>query len=185
MKTALCLGGGNTLFNDIDYIHSNGIKYDAVFACNDAGAEWPHELEGWVTLHPEKLDAWSEKRAQNGFVPCKQLYAHRVMKKGKTKDLVKATTFKFPVQHGGGSGSSGLFVAKVALVDCGFERAILCGIPMTQTTHFFDKVEWKSCKGFRRQWLHVDIDYRNRMRSCSGWTRVLLGGPNDWKESLR
>jgi hypothetical protein len=179
MTTALCLGGGDTLWNDLQYINQTGIKYDAVFACNDAGAEWPHELDGWVTLHPEKLDKWVQKREQNGNPPAKALYAHRVHKKSSIKDL-KVTGFKFPGQRGGGSGSSGLFTAKVALADCGIDRVIFCGVPMTLTPHFFDKKDWTACKGFRRQWLAVDEKYRKRMRSCSGWTRVLLGGPNGW-----
>lgn len=179
--TALCLGGGDTLFNDLKLLEEKGIGFDAVFACNDAGAEWYGELEGWVTLHPEKLDKWTERRAQKGFPQAKQLYSHRIHHKSKTSSLVKATDFRFPNQRGGGSGSSGLYTAKVALVDCGFDRVIFAGVPMTMTPHFFDKVQWRSSTGFRKAWLTVDDATRARMRSCSGWTRVLLGGPNEWK----
>lgn len=183
MKTALCLGGGHTLLGDIRKLHDAGHSYDAVFACNDAGSIWRGPLEGWVTLHPEKFGVWMQKRQANGldddFGPAKQLWAHRLHKPGPNAPEVRVTDFLFPGQKG--SGSSGCFMAKVALIDCKFDRVILCGVPLTQTPHFFDHKDWVSANGFRRQWHGIQKPYLHRMRSMSGWTRVLLGGPDDWR----
>lgn len=174
------MGGGHTLLSDLARVAEMGLQYDAVFACNDAGAEWAGPLEGWVTLHPEKLHKWVAKRQANGYEPARRLYAHRAHKAGQhMPEGIRATSFSFPGQKS--AGSSGCFVAKVALVDCGFDQVVLCGIPMTQSPHFFDDKDWRSANGFRRQWFHIDRRYLHRMRSMSGWTRVLLGAPDDWK----
>jgi len=177
MKTALILGGGNTLLSDIRRLHEQGHHYDAVFACNDAGTIWRGELEGWISLHPEKFVQWTKKRADAGLPPAKQLWAHRVQKTDNGLDIKKAT-IQMPGQKT--TGSSGLFACKVAMVDLRFDRAIFCGVPMTVAPHFFDQKQWKSATGFRRQWHHVHKDYLRRMRSMSGWSRVLLGAPDDW-----
>lgn len=183
MKTALVLGGGDTLLGDIRRLHERGHHYDKVFACNDAGAIWRGPLEGWVSLHPEKFDQWTKKRRENGleeeFGPAKQLWAHRVHKQDQNPLDIKVATICFPGQKT--TGSSGLFAAKVAMVNCGFDRVIFCGVPMNVSPHFFDKKDWKSATGFRRQWHHVDKDYLRRMRSMSGWSYVLLGSPDDWR----
>jgi hypothetical protein len=172
---ALCLGGGHTLLTDLAKVEELGIRYDAVFACNDAGAVWAGELDGWVSLHPEKLDRWRKQRAANGHPPAKAFWAHRAH---KDVPEIRVTEYTFPGQKA--SGSSGLYVAKVAMVNCGYQEVLFCGVPMTPSPHFFDKTNWRSCKGFRRVWPSVDTEYRAGMRSMSGWTRVLLGGPSDF-----
>lgn len=181
MKTlALVLGGGHTLHDDIDLVKSLGLPYTHVYACNDAGAEWPDRLDGWVSLHPEKYDVWTKKREQNGYEPAQKLWAHRDHKRSELE--IQIATISFPGQKG--TGSSGLFAAKVAMVNCRIDYVVFCGVPMTQTPHFFDNKPWKSNIGFRRQWMHVRKDFRDRMRSCSGWSRVLLGGPHGWKDGV-
>lgn len=176
MKTALVLGGGDTLQKDLEALHALGISYDGVFACNEAGATWNGDLEAWVSLHPEKFNKWAATRTSKGYSEA-PFWAHR-QPDLKIAPPCQVASYKFPEQKI--SGSSGLFAAKVALVDFGYVRAILCGIPMTSTPHFFDDVDWKGAKGFRNGWHEVPTRYKNRMRSMSGWTRVLLGSPSDW-----
>lgn len=170
MRTALCLGGGDTLHTDIAALR---VKYDGVLACNEAGIEWPGELDAWVSLHSDKFGNWKQRRAAKGHPPAKLHVGHKA---GDKVDLVTPEYMPgMPM-----SGSSGQFVAKVALFDLGFDRVVLCGIPLTQTPHFFGGEKWRSANGFRKAWTTLPMEYRNRMRSMSGWTRVLLGSPQDW-----
>lgn len=182
MKTALVLGGAACLHDDLAAYRG---PVDGVVACNDAGAEWPGELDAWVSLHPRhwtvKLrvagvlqEAWKTKRAERGYPPARAYYAHQSARP-PVPDDVTVTDYRFPGQDK--SGSSGLFAAKVALVDLGFDRAVLCGIPLTETPHFYGGEPWRSAEAYRRQWLTVPEEYRDRMRSMSGWTAVLLGKP--------
>lgn len=171
MKTALCLGGGDSLFDDIASYRG---PIDGVIACNDAGVEWDGDLDAWVSLHPEKFQsAWLKKRREAGRTPPRMLVAHRQPKPHICPILDLVTDYVFPGQKN--TGSSGLFTAKVALVDLDFDRVVLCGIPMTQTPHFFDGKPWRSAESYQKQWLTIPPPYRARMRSRSGWTRAFLG----------
>lgn len=191
MKTALVLGGASCLWSDVSaFLGGEGAEIakrtvcgpgglcQGVVACNDAGAEWPGDLDGWVSLHPQFFTrkGWLEKRQGP---PPKRIFAHhaadKAVHRGRYPVGIEFTDYKFPGQER--SGSSGLFAAKVALIDLGFDRAVLCGISMDPRPHFFDHEGWRSAEGFRSAWLAVPQEYRDRMRSMSGWTRTLLGAP--------
>lgn len=180
MRTALVLGGAACLHEDIDAYDG---PVDGVVACNEAGAEWAGELDAWVSLHPLyfRKKGWRKKRKDRGYPDAKRHMGHPEAFRNKTTVMkwmdpdVEAAPYRMTEE--GPSGSSGLYAAKVALVDLGFDRIVLCGIPMTATPHFFDAAPWDSARSFQRAWLHVPIAYRKRMRSMSGWTRVLLGAP--------
>lgn len=171
-RTALCLGGGDTLRADLEAV---GGPWDGVVACNEAGIEWPGELDAWVSLHRDKFNPWRARRRRRGFPPARLIVGSPGPREGKV-DLV--TEDRLPGMHR--NGSSGLFAVKVALVDLGFDRAILCGIPLTRSPHFFGGQPWAAALGYRRTWAAIPPEFRARMRSMSGWTRVLLGGPADW-----
>lgn len=185
MKTCLVLGGGGTLHGDI---RSYDGPVDGVVACNDAGIEWDGKLDAWVSLHPRyfELKNWYAKRKEKGYPDAEIMFGIHEAKTGILatpgflSEHITFTSYCFPGHSR--SGSSGLFAAKVALVNLGFDRAVLCGIPMTTTPHFWDqtKAPWKAAEGFRAEWLNIPKEYRDRMRSMSGWTRNLLGGPNQW-----
>lgn len=170
------LGGAASLHDDIAAYDG---PVDGVVACNDAGAIWPGDLDAWVSLHSQFFarKGWLAKRAQAGLPPARAIYSHDFgHKDAPTGPNVRRTHCQFPGVEVG--GSSGLFAAKVALIDLGFERAVLCGIPISPTPHFFDDVPWKDAEGMRSRWLAIPDEYRARMRSMSGWTRTLLGGPD-------
>lgn len=176
MSLALILGGASCLHKDFAELKALGIgdKITGVFACNDAGYEWAGELTGWVTLHPEKFNSWIKKRGANGFPPALELFSHRQPKPHIAPELT-VTDYLMPGQAA--TGSSGLFAAKVALIDKGYDNVLLCGIPMDPLPHFYDDKNWNSAKSFRSRWSSIDIEIRERMRSMSGWSRDFLGGP--------
>lgn len=175
MRVALVLGGGSGLQADVA---AYGGKFDGVVACNDAGMWWPGALDGWVSLHPQFWESrgWRKSREDSGYPAPANFYAHENARNLIPDKIVK-TDYRFPGQQH--SGSSGLFAAKVALVDLGFDRVVLCGVPMTKTPHFWDKnqINWHPAESFRNQWLDLPQEYLDRMRSMSGWTKVLLGPP--------
>lgn len=173
-RSCLVLGGANTLEADIEAALDVG-QYDGVIACNDAAAWWPGDLEAFVTLHPEKLGAWLKERSHAGLPAPKRVISH---KQGKfVTDVMDYRLTKIRR-----SGSSGYFAAKVAAFDLGYDRVVLCGIPLEPSgAHFFDKREWISARKYREPWTLAVDQFADRIRSMGGWTQRLLGQPDtEW-----
>lgn len=145
---------------------------DIVVACNDAGAIWPGRLDAWVTLHPEKLPDWRDQRRVNGHPDAARYMVHG----SYLPDWMTLAEFRFPGQVE--SGSSGLFAAKVSLIDLGADLAVMAGIPLTRTPHFFDRDQWQAAVGYRAVWQALRPQYRARIRSMSGWTAEHFGRPD-------
>jgi len=174
MKTALCLGGAVSVRDEWADALSLG-SFDYVVACNDVGAIWPGRLDAWVTLHPEKLAAWRDQRRANGHPDAARYLVHG----DYPPEWTELVEFRFPGQDN--SGSSGLFAAKAALIDLGADRAVLAGIPLVRTSHFFDAVQWDAAGGYRAVWERLRPEYRTRIRSMSGWTAHFFGLPtSEW-----
>lgn len=180
MTTCLVLGGA-------DCLHADMVAYtgpiDGVVCANDSLTIWSGEVDAAVSLHPRYWDqkGWIKRRAKKGY-PDAKAYFGMFEAPDPFPLYAQRTDYRLPGQTH--SGSSGLFAAKVALIDLGFDNVVFCGVPMTVTPHYWDRKRenWKAAEGFRRQWLTVDKEYRNRMRSMSGWTRVLLGPPEQRKK---
>ncbi|AZV00267.1 hypothetical protein GCM10017635_09520 [Paracoccus kondratievae] len=168
---ALCIGGASCVHQDIaDALDL--FTPDFVVACNDAMTVWPGSLDAVVTLHPEKLPGWRTERLARGYPDAARYLAHGDALPGWI-DLVE---FRFPGQSN--SGSSGLFTAKAALIDLGADIAVLAGIPLTRTPHFFDADQWQAAGGYREVWAALRPEYRARIRSMSGWTAEHFGRPD-------
>lgn len=176
LATCLVLGGAACLHDDLAAYTG---PVDGVVACNEAGAE-TEQLTAWVSLHPQFWinKGWVASRAAKGF-PAAPLYTHDLR---HAPDGAIATAYCFPGQEH--SGSSGMFAAKVALIDLGFDRAVLCGIPMSPMAHFHGETHWLERNGasplpdrYLKRWRYVPAEYRDRIRSMSGATRDLLGAP--------
>jgi hypothetical protein len=173
--TALVLGGADSLHRDIT-LYTGPVH--GVVACNDAGTVWPYELDAWVSLHGRYFmqKNWLETRDIKGYSPAKRLYVHTSARR-PIPDAAIETNFNF--DGCSKSGSSGLFAAKVALQDLGFDNVVLCGIPLTPTPHFFDTEPWReeSALNFRKTWLAIPPEFKSRIKSMSGWTRETFGEP--------
>ena len=174
MRTALVLGGASCLWDDVQgYVG----PVDGVVACNDAGYAWPGALDAWVSLHGDHLrDRWVPERRRRGFPPARRTICQNQSAPNNARGLEQTAHEFFPHQ---GGGSSGLFAAKVALIDLGFDRVVLCGVPLTRTPHFHNATPWPAVEGFKPAWLNLPEATRSRMRSMSGWTRHLLGAPDE------
>lgn len=143
----------------------------AVYACNDAAAEYDGELTAFVTLHPEKLPAWLAKRR----APTHSVIAHE-----QAAGVTRVVDYRFPGMSG--SGSSGLFAAKVALEDNPGAGVVLCGVPMTrEPTGYAESTFHNEVDAFTGAWEIAKPYLKDRVRSMSGWTAMLLGMPTpEW-----
>ena len=172
MRVALAVGGAACVWDDLERYTG---PVHGVVACNDVGAEIEN-LTAWVSMHPAywKKKGWIDRRRKNGFADV-PLYSHKL---GGRTDVTQ-TDYMMPGMDR--TGSSGLFAAKVALVDLGFDVAVFCGVPMESVPHYFNDEPWPpgSSVGLRHCWVEIDETYRKRLRSMSGWTKSLLGGP-EW-----
>lgn len=186
MTTCLVLGGAACVWDDVAAYKG---PVDGVVACNDVGAEWPGELDGWASLHPNKFiqAGWIAKREANGYPPAKRIFGHarsvQRMRRELLPENIEAPATDLTEKLG--SGSSGLFAAEVALCELRFDRVVLCGVPLDRAPHFFGGPDWDQHDRFRRRWIKLPEEARNRMGSMSGWTRELLGGPDMAKKSKK
>lgn len=141
-----------------------------VFAVNAAVWLYDDPINYAVTLHPEEMPAHLERRVGN--IP--QLWTS-LSKQSKVDD-------SWSVVGHWGPGSSGLFAVTVAL-HLGYTRVLLCGVPMDPRPHAegaspkWEGGPWKDHEIHREGWTHHQ-DKLGCVRSMSGWTQALLGGPD-------
>lgn len=180
MSTALVLGGAACVWEDVEAALELG-EYQGVVACNDAAAHWPGELDAAVSLHMQVFPRWLTIRKRKGYPKPKQVLGHLEASKARVGPgfVTGFTEYKLPGQDR--SGTSGLFAVKVALVDLGFDKAVLCGIPMDEQAHFFGGGPWRGGGESWKAWLKAYPFLKDRARSMSGRTSYMLGTPEpDW-----
>lgn len=172
-KVAVVVGSGGTTDEIFHQYEKTLEKYpDAVvFAVNDIGVYLP-TVHHYVSLHEDNLQAWAQlrkdKKDRKGF---------------STHSLINADwnwEGIVPVMP-----ISGLFAMQVAWV-MGAGKIILCGCPNDGTRRFFDK---KPRDDFHYQergildQLKGEMrrlpDFKAAVRSWSGMTREMFGGPED------
>jgi hypothetical protein len=178
LGVALVIGGAGCVWSDVEAALDLG-DFDGVVACNDAGAVWTGPLTAWVSLHPEKFGRWLAVRRKRGLPEPEAIYGHEEARTHCPRLSPEITGFP-ALRFAGQSacGSSGLFALKVALIDLGFDRAVLCGVPMrAEDGHFFTSTAWGDCQHHRAAWGQALPMIGDRARSMSGWTRELLGAP--------
>lgn len=183
MSVCLVLGGAACLHDDLAAYTG---PRDGVVACNDAGALWPGELDAWFSFHAPYWvkKGWLSKRSEAGLPPARRMFtcshddARRVS--AETGLDIEQTNWAFPGQVAPDDASitSGIYAAKGALIDLGFDRAVLCGIPMTATPHFFDDAPWMSAPRYAKRLRNIPPEYRAMIRSMSGRTRDFFGAPD-------
>lgn len=167
---ALALGGARSVWSDLaaaeDLLAG---RPRLTIACNDAGQHFTGRLDAWATLHPEKLPRWRKGRQGNSDY---RVFSHLDHAGARDLELVPET---WP-------GSSGLYMAQVALARLDCDGVILCGVPLDpEQEHFHSEGEWKAADGYRRGFLRAFDEVPESIRSMSGWTADLFGRPSsDW-----
>lgn len=178
VATAIVVGGGACVWDDLT-IALREYRPDAVFVVNDIGTIYNDRIDFWCSLHPEKMLKWQTLRRQNGLNDDYISYAHEACQPGLVPGgdprIEKFLNYTYPGMTG--SGSSGLLAVKCAQHE-GFNRIVLCGVPMlANQNHFFDGKEWHERDMFLRAWEIALPWLRSDVRSLSGWTQKLLGAP--------
>lgn len=149
-----------------------------VIAINDIGVVFPGRIDHWVSLHPVKFPKWERMRARKRF-PKGYVRWGKVGRSMNTDRTVEQWT----------PGYGGMFAATVARDGLGCEKAILCGVGMTNGPHFVGSTEHtygKKWLGAAKSWPRWEKpESKARMmgwlKSMSGNTRKLLGAPTaEW-----
>lgn len=171
MRRCLVLGSAACLWDDIEVALRAG-EYDAVIAAKLAGVAWPGALHSWVSLHPEWMADYRQRREARGYPAPREVVANR---DGPGVDRVVDP--KWPEQRER-SGASGMFAVKVAL-EAGFDRVVLAGIPMSSQVGRIDgRKAWPSANTYRAAVLLAKHHMLGKVRSASGWTAEIFGKPD-------
>src|SRR5262249_15882683 len=179
-RVALVCGNAETVFDDL----SEALwMFDsaAIFAVNDIGC-YLAVIHHWVSLHGDKLQKWvavrrAEPSVWQGF---KTHTSSTAIAPPDYICSIEPCTFSL----------SGLFAVQIAYI-MGAEKIILCGCPGDGTRRFFDRkprIDYSYGGGLTpgdlrdrdhfQQELNRVPELRKRLRSMSGQTRTILGGPN-------
>lgn len=189
VKKALIVGSGWSVGPDLAvaslarYTSAPGLQ---TFAVNES-YRLLNRVDVWCTLHPEKLEGWREDARIRGldlsqtlfFVPELDADDIAVIMKGKgyANDWIPHW-WRWNGHGSDSSGSSGLFAVGVAF-SLGCEKVLLAGVPMDKQRHWNGTEPWADRDRFAAAWSAVKHRLEGRVRSLSGWTRELLGGPDE------
>lgn len=173
-KVAFVLGGAESVWSDIESARS--LLAPSVIVCvNDIGVDYPGIIHHWVSYHGDLLSRLVEKRRNFNLPDAKNLWTGLAKTKAAPREAK---------QHRNKGGSSGLMATWVALDD-GSTHVILCGVPIDpKMRHYHDRdrgVAWKEATKYHKHWRDSVKRFDGRVRSCSGWTKDLLGPPTrEW-----
>lgn len=185
-KTVIITGSADCLWTD--YLAAKQVTEDEDLMCINLSVIcfWHRHVEHLITLHHEAMPhfyaaaqverAYKESRPRRN----KKIITHSNRgEKGEKIDVC------WDVSNPG--GTSGLFAATVAL-RLGYEKIILCGIPMDNRRRFYDSPnkEFKY-SGISQQdpWQYAAVyTFGGKVKSMSGNTLQLLGKPTkEWLKS--
>lgn len=171
-RRCLVLGSAKCMWDDINAALEIG-EFDGVVVAKWAGVVWPGEADAWVSLHPEQFNRLISERQKRNHPPIPRLMVHET---ASAPQGIERIPYRFPGQER--TGSSGLFAAKVALEDLGYDRAVLCGIPLEKEAGRLDDVHfWPGATIFQVGFKEALPRINHRLCSMSGWTMHLLGKP--------
>jgi hypothetical protein len=171
-RVAVVVGSAPCVDDDLIQVDvladASGVQSDAV-AVNRAAIDTVRHVEHWVAIEGVKLSAWLDERRAKGWPDPPHVVGVFI---GAQQD--PRITWWQVHPYPGKSGSSSLFAVRWALY-CGYRRIVLCGVPLTGVGPCGDYAR------FRAGW-ETNLDtwpLRECVRSMSGWTRELLGAPDD------
>lgn len=177
VKRCLVLGSANNLRDDLRRALRMA-EYEGVIVAKGAGLVWKGKVDAWVSLHPDRFMADINRRKSLGFPDALEHVSH--VTKDQFPGVDRMRHYKFEGQRR--SGSSGLFAVLVAKLDHGYDRIVLCGMPLEKLQGRLDgKDRWNGASSFKTGWLESLPHIKNSVRSMSGWTKTHLGAPTpEW-----
>jgi hypothetical protein len=176
-RVAIVCGSAVSLWADLT--RAQALEPAALLiAANDAG-QLLARVDHLVSIHPEYV-AWirAGRRLRDHVAPDDQPITHSI----RPHPGVDRT---WPQTWTG--GSSGLLAVRIALA-LGHERVILAGMPIEDGPRVMDDPRtpprWPAggapTEVYQKIWADMaetNAAFRQRVRSCSGWTARLLGEP--------
>jgi len=174
-KCGIVLGTAPCMWEDL-----KGVPPDwDVIAVNGAGFLYLEPIVMWCSAHGKYLTGWIEKRREAGASMDFKAYGNF----GKHDDPGDVVAWNRP----NGNGSSGLFTILIAL-ELGYDRLILCGIPLEGQERFGYKEDTSAVvtaqtdyKHYRKGWNQQQGLLSDHVRSMSGWTKETFGEPTaEW-----
>lgn len=173
MTVALVLGGAQCLHDDMEAAFQLFVP-DVVVCVKDIGITYP-DNDHWVTYHPERLPRELGIRRAKGLPD--PLYIWTYEKIAIRPKL--GVEFRTVPNKGGSSGFMGMVVGCIVA-----DKAVLAGIPMDPAQKHFSRPKkqgWPEAKYYRKVWSDHHGEYKDRVRSLSGWTKEIFGAPtSEW-----
>ena len=171
-KVAFVMGGANTLDADHEAAQELCPLPDTRIFTNHAGRDYPFQVEHYVTLHPELMPGWIDERREKRYPDPDNLWT------SNKKDLPAGLKWNHVDRW---EGSSGLLAVTVAL-HLGYDKVILCGVPLDRQMRHYDSEElWQEAHKYRAGWVKHLPKMQGKVKSFSGWTSRLLGAPTrEW-----
>ena len=161
----LIVGSAACVYNDLAFAPPTG----PTIAVNQAATDLDLPVDIACTLCPELAQAMAT--TYHGRIFC-----------SRGSDYV---TDVLPVRYEWQNGTSGLYAVQIALY-FGAKSIILSGMPLDDTERFHDsntlaRGSEATLAMYREPWKKYAKELRGKgVRSMSGWTRGLLGGPDDY-----
>ena len=156
---------------------------------NDLIMHLPHPLKYGYSNDARRLQYWAclRRRGYEGPTSLHSLESRSHAEFGAEKTL--------PVtgHHLKGLGTSPLSACYVGL-ELGYDQILLAGVPLDDSGHYFDPEDIHTNRfhqDFYKQeaelkwWKAAMNDFEERVKSLSGNTRKLLGGPESFKAKQR
>lgn len=141
---------------------------DFVAAVNNIGLDWPGDVHHWFTLHPQPTSEWLGMEAAR----------KRRVRLGRNDPVTWAHKPDRGIDRvtEDWQGSSGLFAVKGMLIEIGCTTIVLAGVPMIAAERHYNRGEpWRQAPRYYIGWKKHYGEISPYVRSCSGWTRELLG----------
>lgn len=164
---AVCLGGSLSVWSDLEKAEALlGDRPRIMVAANFAGIDYPGHLDCWCSLHPELMGGWLNARKRMGRNTDCRMFGREAF------PGVVAVPERW-------RGSSGLYMAQIALSHLGASGAILCGVPIDEDAgHIRQPGPWLRTEVYRKGFLEARKVIGGQVRSMGGWTMNRLGGPD-------
>ena len=162
---AIVLGAGGSWRADLRNARHFAPKAE-IIAVNIALTVCPEPVAAFCTLHPEKAAAW----LSNAPHQSPETYSPKAWA-GFSPD------YRVPEAW---AATSGLYAAQVALRERGARCVILAGVPLEPSAgSIYGPGEWSPdhVAMYRTGAISARREEGARIRSVSGWTRNVFGGP--------
>lgn len=180
-RTMAVLGSGRCLWDDYTRLKLLIDREDfEICAVNYTVLFWPWYAEHAASVHADVMDMLLQLRAMR-FPAAAKPKTHGLVNYCRLKPEGIDRWWNF----GSTSGTSSRFAVQVAH-ETGFDRIVLCGIPLDGSGDFFDlpgfvHTRFDKSRDIDSAWKGTGLEFSENVRSMSGRTRDWLGEPEkEW-----